>query len=139
MKGRKLKIRNRLWIARKRAGLGQKQLARLLNHKTPDQVSRYERGKRVPTLQIALELEIALQTPLRVLFNDLYEQLRSDLVEKIKSSPQLSALYDEALHNNEIGEYCTYADLLDKPHPSEAERTKARAHVTRLARKIAYL
>src|SRR5688572_18225461 len=109
-KGRKLKMRNRLWRARKRVGLSQKQLARLLNHKTADQVSRYENGSRVPTLQIALQLEIALQTPLRILFNDLYEQLHADLIRKIKSNPQLSALYSETLLKGEAREYCTYVE-----------------------------
>ena len=138
-KGRKLTNRNRLWVARKRAGLGQKQLARLLNHKTPDQVSRYERGTRVPTLRVALELEVALRTPLRLLFNDLYEQLRADVVAKIRSNPRLTTLYGEALENDDLGECCTYGELLDKPRPTDEEHAKARAHVTRLARKIAGL
>jgi transcriptional regulator with XRE-family HTH domain len=138
-KDRKLKMHNRLWNARKRVGLGQKQLARLLDHKTADQVSRYERGTRLPTLQTALELEIALGIPLRILFSDLYEQLRAELMEKIKSNPQLSAFYDEELLNKDAREYCTYAEMLDNPNASESERAKVRAHVTRLAKKIAYL
>jgi transcriptional regulator with XRE-family HTH domain len=45
LQGGKIKISNRLWKARKRRGLGQKQVAFLIG-KTIGEVSRYERGVR---------------------------------------------------------------------------------------------
>jgi transcriptional regulator with XRE-family HTH domain len=140
-KGRKKIItRNKLWIARKRVGLSQKQLASLLNHKTADQISRYERGSRIPTLRIALELEIALRTPLKHLFPELYEQLRKEIRQKVQQHPFFKQIYQDALlTESENHECCTVADLLNKPHPSEIDKVKVRSHVTKLARKIAYL
>ena len=97
-KGRKKIItRNKLWITRKRVGLSQKQLASLLDHKTADQVSRYERGSRIPTLLIALQLEIALRTPLKLLFPDLYEQLREEVRQKVQRHPLLTKTYRDTL------------------------------------------
>jgi transcriptional regulator with XRE-family HTH domain len=140
-KGRKKIItRNKLWITRKRVGLSQKQLASLLNHKTADQVSRYERGSRIPTLLIALQLEIALRTPLKLLFPDLYEQLRQEVHQKVQRQPLLTKTYrDTLLTELENYQCCTVADLLDKPHPSETDKVKARSHATELTRKISYL
>jgi transcriptional regulator with XRE-family HTH domain len=140
-KGRKKIItRNKLWVTRKRVGLSQKQLASLLDHKTADQVSRYERGSRNPTLLIALQLEIALRTPLKLLFPDLYEQLRDEVRQKVQRHPFLTKTYRDALLTEpDSFEYCSMANLLNKPHPSEADKVKARSHVTELANKIAYL
>jgi transcriptional regulator with XRE-family HTH domain len=132
--------RNKLWIARKRVGLGQKQLASLLNHKTSDQISRYERASRIPTLRMALKLEIALRTPLKLLFPELYEKLREEIRQKVQHNPLLLKTYrDTLLTESESQECCTIADLLDKPHPSELDKIKARSHATKLTNKIAYL
>src|ERR671932_984676 len=86
--GRKT-VENLLWQIRKRRGLEQKQVAYLLNHHTPDQVSRYELGTRLPTLEIALLLEMIYGAPLRVLYKDLYEQLQTKLRTRFEHIPQL--------------------------------------------------
>lgn len=140
IKSRRLPKHNKLWLARKRLGLGQKQLASLLNHHTADQVSRYERGERVPTLRVALELEIALRTPLRVLFSDLYEELQQEISTKIRASQMLTALYGEdQVEEKSSSEFCTTAELLRQPHPPLLDRLKVRDHVTELAKKLAVL
>lgn len=73
------KITNRLWIVRKKIGLPQKQVAFLLGHKNTTQLSRYERGSRIPSLETALKLESAYNTPVRVLFSGLYDQFHADV------------------------------------------------------------
>lgn len=73
------KITNRLWIVRKKTGLPQKQVAFLLGHKNTTQLSRYERGARIPSLETALKLESAYNTPVRVLFSGLYDQFHADV------------------------------------------------------------
>jgi transcriptional regulator with XRE-family HTH domain len=137
---KKFITRNKLWITRKRLGLSQKQLASLLDHKTADQVSRYERGSRNPTLLIALQLEIALRTPLKLLFPDLYEQLRQEIHQKVQQRPFLMKTYRDALlMEAENYQCCTIADLLNKPRLSHTDKVKVRDHVTELAKKYAYL
>lgn len=73
------RITNCLWIVRKKSGLPQKQVAFLLGHKNTTQLSRYERGARIPSLETALKLESAYNTPVRVLFSGLYDQFHADV------------------------------------------------------------
>jgi transcriptional regulator with XRE-family HTH domain len=137
--GGKTKIQNRLWRARKRCGLGQKQVAFLIG-KTIDEVSRYERGARIPELRTIIALEIVYGTPLRILFKDLYGQILTEIRTRIDSRASLKELYAEFLENDTgLGEYCSYEGLLRAADLSDAERGKARDHVTRLAKKIAGL
>lgn len=79
---RSRRIKNYLWITRKRMGLAQKQAAFLLGHKTTTQLSRYEKGVRIPSLKMALKLEIIYATPVRALFSELYDEVREDVREK---------------------------------------------------------
>src|ERR1043165_6795745 len=105
--GRKT-IESLLWQTRKRRGLEQKQVAYLLNHHTPDQVSRYELGARLPTLETALLLEMIYGVPLRVLYKDLYERLQSELRERLKRVPQLQERLADFLEEESVREYCAY-------------------------------
>lgn len=137
--GGKHAVENRLWQTRKRRGLEQKQVAYLLNHHTADQVSRYELGTRLPTLEIALLLEIIYGAPLRVLYKDLYERLQSEFRERLEHVPQLLDRLSEFLLDDGVREYCSYKDLILTGHPSQADLTKARRHVTELAKRLAYI
>src|SRR5438270_11681560 len=109
----KNKTHNRLWLARKRKGLGQKQVAVLLNHRTVDQVSRFEKGLRLPNLETALRLEIIYNTPLSSLYKDTYERLREEIKQKIQDSPSLRASFDKSAQD--AGDYCAYAESLRVP------------------------
>lgn len=132
-------IENRLWQTRKRRGLEQKQIAYLLNHHTADQVSRYELGTRMPTLETALLLEMILGTPLRILYKDIYEQLQAKLKERFEHVPQLHDRLAEFLSDDSVREYCAYRELLQTGQPAQADVIKARHHVTELAKRLAYL
>src|SRR5581483_7960590 len=126
---------NQLWRARKRRGLGQKQVAYLIE-KTTVAVSRYEHGIHLPDLQTLLALEIIYGIPARRLFPELYEQIREQITERIKSREALRLKYQDCLeHPNAEQEYCAYEEILRLPHVSVAERDKVRAHVTRLAKR----
>src|SRR5436305_14746106 len=130
---------NRLWRARKRQGLGQKQVAFLIE-KTMDEVSRYERGLHLPELQTLLALEIVYGTPLRLLFRELYEQVRERIVERIDSREALRLKYQALLENsNPEQEYCGYEESLRLADLSAAERDKVRSHVTRVVKRLAEL
>lgn len=63
-------------------GLEQKQAAFLLGHKSTTQLSRYERGGRIPSLRTALKLESAYATPLRVLFSELFNELHGEVQKR---------------------------------------------------------
>ncbi|HJQ31038.1 MAG TPA: helix-turn-helix transcriptional regulator [Pyrinomonadaceae bacterium] len=132
-------VKNRLWETRKRRGLEQKQVAYLLNHHTPDQVSRYELGTRLPTLAIALMLEMIYGAPLRILYQNLYERLQGELRDRLKHLPQSSEKPEELLSKDGVREYCSYHDLIKSGQPSQADLLRARRHVTEMAKRMAYL
>jgi transcriptional regulator with XRE-family HTH domain len=132
-------VENRLWQTRKRRGLEQKQVAYLLNHHTPDQVSSYELGTRLPTLEIALMLEMIYGAPLRVLYKDLYERLQDGLRDRFERVPQLQDRLAEFLTEDCIREYCAYRELLQVGQPAQTDMPKVRRHVTELAKRMAYL
>ena len=75
-------ILNNLWTYRKRFGLSQKQAAFLLDHKTTSQLSRYEKGTKVPGLETALKLEILYRVPVAFLFYDCYQKLKDEIRSK---------------------------------------------------------
>jgi transcriptional regulator with XRE-family HTH domain len=132
-------VENLLWQTRKRRGLEQKQVAYLLNHHTPDQVSRYELGTRQPTLEIALMLEMIYGAPLRILYKDHYERLQAELRDRLKRLPQLSERLEEFLNEDGLREYCSYRDLIQPSQPSQTDLLRARRHVTEMAKRMAYL
>ena len=80
---------NRLWIARKRAGLPQKGVATLLGHHSLSKVSEYECGRKLPGLRTALKLELIYQTPLAELFPGLHTELLHEIVSAKERHPVL--------------------------------------------------
>ena len=70
---------NKLWLARKKAGLGQKSVARLLGYKSISPISEYEAGKLLPSLATAFKLAIIYRTPLPELYAALYTQMHEEI------------------------------------------------------------
>jgi|ERR671927_121102 transcriptional regulator with XRE-family HTH domain len=131
---------NRLWLARKRRGLEQKQVSYLLDHKGIDQLSQYEQGTRLPTLENALKLEIIYGVPLRFLYKELSARLEDEVWQRISLNPVLHKRFgNRTTQVAGLSEYCAYAELIAAPHASEADRVAARRHVTALAKKLACL
>lgn len=137
--GGKIPFPNRLWRARRRHGLGQKQVAFLIE-KTLDEVSRYERGLHLPELPTLLALEVVYGMPLRLLFPELFEQVRDRISARIESRDVLRVKYEALLENsNPEREYCGYEEVLKLPDLSTAERDRVRSHVTRVVKRLADL
>jgi transcriptional regulator with XRE-family HTH domain len=138
-KGGRSQKQNRLWTARKRRGLGQKQVAYLLDTSI-DEISRCERGVITPGLEIALGLEIVYGLPVRLLFKDLYKDLQSRISERVSHKESLKRIYEGALGlEQKLGESCTFQDLLQIANLSGVDAAKIRDHITHLAKKLAYL
>jgi len=60
-------------------GYGQSTVAHLLGHKSHASLSLYEHGHTLPTLTIALRLEVILRTPIAFLFPGLYDDLKKEI------------------------------------------------------------
>lgn len=137
---RGIKQPNRLWLARKRRGLEQKQVTYLLDHKSIDQLSRYEQGARLPSLENALKLEIIYGVPLRFLYKEISAKLEDEVWQRISLNPALHKRFgNRAAQEAGLSEYCAYAELIAAPRASEADRAVARRHITALAKKLACL
>lgn len=67
---------NDLVLYRRRMGFTQKQVARLLGQRDASMVSHYEHGRAMPSLPVALGLEIIYRTPVAFLFPDMYNDLK---------------------------------------------------------------
>lgn len=127
---------NNLWKARQRAGLETKQVALLLSKKLPDEISRYERGINLPNLKTALKLEIVYQMPLRLLFAELFENLRVEVDEILRKNKQLfqgDIWFPKSAEQLKQEEFCFYADLLKSGIPNDIEMEAVTKHIIALS------
>lgn len=130
--GGKHKIENRLRPARKRLNLEHKHVAYLLGHKSNDQISRYETDVRLPSLETALELEIILGVPVRLLFPDLYQRLRGTIRARAENNRALGGRLKNIFGDG----LCPYAENLSAPAPSPEEFNKAHDHAIEMVNKV---
>src|SRR5947207_10816664 len=70
---------NRLWISRKKSGLGQKSVARLLGIKSRSPISEYETGRLLPNLRTALKLSAIYAIPVNELYGSLYGEIKQEI------------------------------------------------------------
>jgi transcriptional regulator with XRE-family HTH domain len=119
-----------LWLARKRKGLEQKHLAHLLNQRNVNQISRYENGSRVPSLQTALALEIILGAQVRVLFADLYDQVQVQIHGRAKTDHTMRELTTAT---------CSFVDLFTSPIPASEKIAQIRQHSIELTNRLSDL
>lgn len=139
-KERNAKTTNRfLWQARQRSGLPQKTIAYLLGRKFTDEISRYENGQRIPTLQTALKLEIIYHVPVRLLFYEIYRNCNWQISEKSgRAGKYLNDLQSAESLASQLkqNDYCTYAELLNTPNLPQFEKDRIRKHLIYLANTI---
>lgn len=71
-------IKNNLRRYRKISGFTQKDVARILEHKSTNRISQWEVGHAVPSLENLIKL--------RILYNILIEELYSDKIKNIRQN-----------------------------------------------------
>jgi len=76
------KIHNYLFRLRRNRGYSQKQLAHLVGLRSPKVISDLEHGYRLPTLRIALLLEIVLGTRVSEIYPGLVLELGQRAIER---------------------------------------------------------
>ena len=81
------KHHNLIAAQRRKYGYSQRHVARLLGQSSHASLSAYERGAVLPTLPVALRLEIILKTPVRILFPRLTADLENEVDEAKKDLP----------------------------------------------------
>jgi transcriptional regulator with XRE-family HTH domain len=65
-------VGNYLKTHRKRSGLSQRELGRLIGYKDQGQVSRFEGGESIPPLRVALAYEAVFRVPVAILFGAMF-------------------------------------------------------------------
>lgn len=78
-------IQNRLRICRKARGLTQKAVAKIMGLTSPTQISRWERGERLPNLIQALRFSALFRRFVNDIFYDLFDEQRKLIVSNEKS------------------------------------------------------
>lgn len=116
---------NRLRLARKRLGLEQKQIARLLGYKDIHQVSRYENGSRTPSLKPILKFSILYKLPIRVLFFKCYQECLEELNRKAKTLGYQSILNFDL---TEPVDFCSYLEIMHSGFFNDIDKEKIRRH-----------
>lgn len=129
---------NSLWRIRQANGLELKQVAKLLDHRSSESIARYEKNESLPNLQTAIKLMLIYNSDLKQMFPDLFEKCRREIEDNLKKSlPFLSVRNRENLaeHIN----FCTYEEKFNYQNLSENDQSIIRKHLTKLAKKLAYL
>lgn len=135
----KIKLKHELRRARMRAGLEQKQVAYLLDCPTTEQISRYETGKRVPSLATAIKLGMIYSTPLSILLRPLFERAIAEINERRRPVEQPVLPLSWAASPDEPDADlppCVYAQLLDGAISTVREQRMVRKHVMALMRAV---
>lgn len=130
-------LKNNLRQYRKRSGLGQKQLAHLLGRKRSNGISKYENDIQNPSLKTALKFEIIYQTPVRLLYQELFEECRTEIKQQRKSGSGIlpDRLWFPSHAERLMGEqFCFYAELAKDHVPNPAEREIIKDHAVSLTR-----
>lgn len=107
--------------------MGQKQVASLLGHSTSDQVSRYERGEKFPSLKTALKLGLIYGIPIRVLLDGYFEACREEI--KIEDKRINNAFHES--------DFCTIEEKLNPESVNQTDLDKAYTHSASIIRKRA--
>ncbi len=97
------RLENYLRTNRKQSGLTQHEVAFLLGCETSAQISRYEKGRRLPPLETALACEEIFGVPLAELFAGMRQSVGKDVAKRrleLKSRLQALALKDSAAQIN---------------------------------------
>ena len=76
------RIENRIWKYRAVRGLKQSELAFLIGQKNSGQVSRYERGQIIPSLEQLMKICFGLETEIKDLYPDLITKWRQEIEVK---------------------------------------------------------
>jgi transcriptional regulator with XRE-family HTH domain len=79
-----LKSGNYLKAYRKKSGLSQRDLAKLLGYKDAGQVSRHERAASNPPLAVALAYELIFRVPIGSLFAGMRTEVVREVEAKLK-------------------------------------------------------
>lgn len=134
MEKQKYKAGSGLWNLRQRLGIEIKQVARLMGHKSPDSVERYEKG-RVPSVKNCIKLMLIYNSSFLEMFPDLYEKCRDEVSDNIRKGSALIP-YKTRMNVREHVQYCSYEKALTWKPFTSYDRDFIKSHVTKIANEL---
>lgn len=78
---------NQIRRYRRRQNLKLCQIAPLVGLRSVSHLSHWEKGRKLPTLVNALKLSAIIKCPVEILFFDLFDSIRNDILTKQRSQP----------------------------------------------------
>jgi len=108
---------NYLRAHRKKSGLSQRDVGKLMGYKDPGQISRHERGTTNPPLAAALAYEMIFRAPVASIFAGTRDSVARDVEMKLKEMG--AAMGSRSAHNRN-------ANLVAQKLSWVSERHKAR-------------
>jgi transcriptional regulator with XRE-family HTH domain len=75
---------NYLRTHRKKSGLSQREMGKLLGYRNPGQISRHERATSIPPLAAALAYELIFRVPVAAIFAGIRDATARDVEKKLK-------------------------------------------------------
>ena len=76
--------KNYLKTHRKRSGLTQREIAKLVGYKTPGQIVRHEHAKSAPPLTTAFAYEAVFRVPISAIFAAMRQNIRREIEERLR-------------------------------------------------------
>ena len=76
--------RNHLKAHRKRSGLSQREMGKLLGYRDPGQISRHEQATSTPPLTIALAYEAIFKVPVAGIFAGMHQGIQYDIETRLR-------------------------------------------------------
>jgi transcriptional regulator with XRE-family HTH domain len=131
---RKQRFANQLGVTRRKNLLQQKQVAKLLGHKSIEHISRYERGTKLPSLKTALKLAIIYKIPIRKMLDEYFEWCRKEIANQ---ELLLRRVNDSVASGDIEDRYCWIEENLKSKGVTRRDIDDARNHSIALARLLA--
>jgi DNA-binding XRE family transcriptional regulator len=78
------KFSQHLKVQRRRIGLGQDDVAALIGDCTHSRISRFERGWRLPPLEVALAYHVIFDIPVTDMFADVYASVKKHVRRRVR-------------------------------------------------------
>ncbi len=90
---------NYLKALRKKSGLSQREIGKLLGYKDPGQISRHERSASVPPLKTALAYELIFRVPTAAIFAGMRDKIQRNVAVRLRDME--AALEKRSAHDRD--------------------------------------
>lgn len=121
---------NQLAVIRRRTLTLQKQVSKLLERRSTEDISRWEGGTKLPSLATALKLAVMYDIPARDILDGYFNMCRTAI--KQQESRMGKKLNGSTEYNSLKIEFCSYEELMKKGSVTGEDLDSVRRHAVQL-------